>query len=154
MPIAPAGPYRRRYVRFAELWDVDGWRVKIYSLTRTSTPLPPELLDSGKRIAEAQLALATRDDPCNHGVAILTVHEGQHGDYVLIDWWSDNDILRHHNYGAPKGGEMAHQWPGPASCVWELAIIGFERAAWIEHVLSPVGPDLASYLAVQMNADV
>ena len=36
----------------------------------------------------------------------------------------------------------------PTGCVWELAIVDFERRAWIEDVLanSP-GPDLERYLA-------
>jgi hypothetical protein len=129
--------------------------VKVYALTRTGTHLPPALLDRGKRVAQRRLAIASRKDLRHHGLAVVTVHEGQVGDYVLVDWWSDNDILRHHNYGAPKGGEMAHQWPGPGACVWELAIAGFERAAWIEHVLSPPdGPNLGRYLAARMDADV
>ena len=69
--------------------------------------LSPTLLDSARRVAQRRLAMASQEDPRHHGLAVLTVHEGQDGDYVLVDWWSDNDILRHHNYGAPKGGEDA-----------------------------------------------
>ena len=155
MSLTPLGPYRPRHVRFLELWEDSGWLVKVYALTRAGTPLPPGLLDTAKRIARTQLLRAMQDDPRHHGLAVLTIHEGQDGDYVLVDWWSDNDILRHHNYGGPKGAAMAHQWPGPAACVWELAITGFERAAWIEHVLSPPGgPDLRAYLAAQLDGVV
>ena len=36
----------------------------------------------------------------------------------------------------------------PAGCVWELAVVDFERRAWIEDVLAnPDGPDLERYLA-------
>lgn len=129
--------------------------MKVYSLTRTGMPLTPRLLNAAKLIARTQLARAMLDDPRHHGLAILTVHEGQNGDYVLVDWWSDNDILRHHNYGGPKGAELAHQWPGPAACVWELAITGFERAAWIEYVLSPLGgPDLPAYFTAHLDGAV
>ena len=43
----------------------------------------------------------------------------------------------------------------PAGCVWELAIVDFERRAWIEDVLSnPDGPDLERYLGRRLDADV
>jgi len=76
---------------------------------------------------------------------------------VLIDWWSDNDILRHYNYGAPKGhgGQLAYHWPGPGACVWEMAITAFERQAWIDHVMQPPGQaDLDAYLAAWLDGDV
>ena len=40
--------------------------------------------------------------------------------------------------------ELRRPWIG---CVWELAPLGHERAAWIGHVLAPERPDLAGYLA-------
>jgi len=40
--------------------------------------------------------------------------------------------------------ELTRPWIG---CVWELAPLGHERAAWVTHVLSPARPDLAGYLA-------
>ncbi len=39
---------------------------------------------------------------------------------------------------------LSRPWIG---CVWELAPLGHERAAWIRHVLRPGRPDLAGYLA-------
>jgi hypothetical protein len=39
------------------------------------------------------------------------------------------------------------QWT-PAGCVYELAIVEFERRAWIEDVIgNPDGPDLDRYLS-------
>jgi hypothetical protein len=39
------------------------------------------------------------------------------------------------------------QW-APAGCVYELAIIEFERRAWIEDVIgNPEGPNLDLYLS-------
>ena len=156
MPPIPSGPYRPRHVRFVELWEVDGWRVKIYMLTMDGGLPSPMLMHMAKTTAQSRLDLAADQDSHHHGLAVLTVHEGEDGDYVLVDWWSDNSILRHHNYGAPKGSsEMLRQWPGPGACIWEMAITQFERAAWIEHVLSPPdGPDLAGYLAAHLDGPV
>jgi hypothetical protein len=36
-----------------------------------------------------------------------------------------------------------------------LAVVAYERDAWVQHVLlNPGGPDLDAYLAQQLNADV
>ena len=44
---------------------------------------------------------------------------------------------------------------GPLACVWDMAVIAYERDAWVQHVLmNPGGPDLDAYLAQQLNADV
>ncbi len=40
--------------------------------------------------------------------------------------------------------ELTKPWIG---CVWELAPLGHERAAWIRHVLKPPRPDVDAYLA-------
>jgi hypothetical protein len=43
------------------------------------------------------------------------------------------------------------QWT-PAGCVYELAIVEFERRAWIEDVIgNPDGPNLDLYLARRFN---
>ena len=43
----------------------------------------------------------------------------------------------------------------PTGCVWELAIVDFERRAWIEDVLlNPPGPDLERYLERRLDEDV
>jgi hypothetical protein len=39
---------------------------------------------------------------------------------------------------------LDRRWVG---CVWELAPLGHERSAWVQHVLQPKTPDLDGYLA-------
>ncbi len=38
-------------------------------------------------------------------------------------------------------------FPSPVACVWDLAVMAFEREAWIEFVLKPAEPDIDAYLA-------
>ena len=42
------------------------------------------------------------------------------------------------------------------ACVWDLAVLAFEREAWLATVLAnpTKKPDIKAYLARQMNADV
>jgi hypothetical protein len=43
---------------------------------------------------------------------------------------------------------------GPAACVWDLRVIGFERDAWLSKVLrNPGGPDIDAYLDEHLNED-
>ena len=43
---------------------------------------------------------------------------------------------------------------GPAACVWDLRVIGFERDAWLSKVLrNPSGPDIDAYLSERLNED-
>ena len=64
--------------------------------------------------------------------------------------------MQHHLFGAKKGGAFEYQQPqGAGFCVWELAVIWFEREAWVKHVLQQAeSPDLEGYLNERMNADV
>lgn len=54
-----------------------------------------------------------------------------------------------------RPSEIAVETGDLMACTWELAVIGFERDAWLQTVLrNPGGPDLDAYCAVQMNAEV
>jgi hypothetical protein len=43
---------------------------------------------------------------------------------------------------------------GPMACTYELAVVCFERQAWVDCVLAAPQPDLAAYLAARFNGDV
>ena len=43
----------------------------------------------------------------------------------------------------------------PIACAWDLSVIAFERAAWVQHMLAnPRGPDLEAYLVAQLDEAV
>jgi hypothetical protein len=157
MTIEVSEPYCPRSIGFLELWEVRGWRVKIYGIAKAGETPAPALVEAAKRIAAERLPEKALG-PQHYGVAFIIIHEGANGDYVLVDWWSDQDIVQHHLYGAPKGhgGELEYGWPeGAGFCVWELAVCCFEREAWLDCVLKrPGDPDLEAYLSRRMNKDV
>lgn len=143
----PFTPYERRYVTRLGLWQVDDWQVKAYGLARSDAPPRAAL------VAEAQSAVADAlPDPAvtedRYGVGFVIVHEGADGDYVLVDHWFGENMLRNQVYW-----RRAHEpalWPappdGPTVCVWELAVLAHERQAWIDEVLEPDRGGLPSYL--------
>ena len=93
-----------------------------------------------------------------YGVGFVGVHDAGSGCYAFVDWWADDNELHHHAFASP-GDRPEAMAPvtteGSIGCVWDLAVIAFEREAWLEAVLcNPCGPDLDRYLAAELHADV
>ncbi|HVL78056.1 MAG TPA: hypothetical protein VM346_02095 [Sphingomicrobium sp.] len=142
--------YSERPLSFLELWRPPGWTIKVYGLSAIGSAPRQELIDRAKRVAARRLAAGPR----GHGVGWLLIHEGEDGDYVLIDWWVGQDMIQHHLYGAPRGkNRLRYRWPdGDAFCVWELPVCWFEREAWVRHVLSRgPGADMDAYLEERLE---
>jgi hypothetical protein len=58
---------------------------------------------------------------------------------IIVDWWENENELRHRVFKAvPEAPEAFREitHTGESFCVWELAVIGFEREAWINTVLA------------------
>ena len=148
-------PYTRRPVRFLELWEWQGWRMKVYGISAFSEFPPRHRIDEVKNIAKQRLPQPAITDT-HYGVGYIIVHEGLIGDFGFVNWWWSQDIVQHHIYGAKKGEPLAYRYPeGAGFCVWELAVCWFEREAWVREVLmKPQPTDFAGYLAARMHADV
>lgn len=148
-------PYQTRPVRFLELLEYGGWRLKVYGISATGEFPNSDLVEQARGIARAHLPKEAITDQ-QYGVGFVIVHEGAVGDYVFVDWWWANDIVQHHLFGAKKGGGFEYRQPeGAGFCVWELAVIWFEREAWVKHILQKAkSPDLEGYLNERMNVDV
>ncbi len=75
-----------------------------------------------------------------------------------MGWWANENELFFHVYAANH--TTPNQWQylnsaGPIACVWDMAVVAYERDAWVQHVLmNPGGPDIEAYLAAQLNVDV
>lgn len=148
-------PYRTRPIRFLELYEADGWRLKVYGISATRDRPMARLVVAAKGVARQYLpSPAVQVD--RYGVGTLIVHEGADGNWVLLDWWVGENMLQHHVYASPldEPERLAYISPtGLAACVWELYVLGFERQAWIDTVLAnPDRPDLDAYLARQIAA--
>jgi hypothetical protein len=144
-------PYRTRNVEFLELWEWFGWRIKVYGINHPSQAL----IDATKVKARERLPLpAVTSD--RYGIGYIIVHQGAVGNYGFVNWWTGQDIVQHHLYGAPKGQALRYQYPeGAGYCVWELAVCWFERQAWVQTVLATGEPtDFKAYLECRMKADV
>lgn len=148
-------PYKPRTIEFHQYVRVDGWTVKVYTITNRSSFASKAVLATAMQKLSEWLTRASDLDHPKYNSAFLVVHEGVDGVWTLINWWLGGEMLQSHtfftDYEKPdtfvevlKTGFMA--------CVWEMEVIAFERAMWIEHVLKKATrPDIESYLNEQLR---
>lgn len=146
--------YRLRHVRFLELWEAVGWRLKVYGISLSRLTPSDALVRAAKSMARGHLPVPAVTDH-RYGVGFLGVHEGDGSNLVFLDWWADVNELRHHvfvSYPAAPEALVDATPTGLAGCVWDLRLLGFERDAWVDTVLNASGdPDLERYLAQRFD---
>jgi hypothetical protein len=72
-----------------------------------------------------------------------------------FDYWGNEDELFHHVF-LPRSYDpdtLALATSSDLStCVWDLHLLSFERAAWIRHILCKANaPDFRGYLGERLN---
>lgn len=158
MTMQLSAPYKTRPIRFLELWQHEGWRVKVYGFAAASERPSQELVDAIKGLAAETLPTPAVDEH-RYGVAFLYAHQGQGGGgFAAVNWWGNENELFHFQYESPAGAlsdlRSIAETGGTMGCVWDLAVIEHERKAWMECVLvNEGGPDLDAYLARVLEAD-
>lgn len=146
--------YQPRPVSFLELWQPSNWQMKVYGIAY-GPPRPEQpLVTIAKSLAEPLLESARE----HYGVGFMGIHQGKTAHFIFVDWWARENELNHHVFTStlerPKqfsdetaGGVMA--------CVWDLAVIQFERAAWIDTVLKTGGREgFGAYLSRRLEGEV
>ena len=173
-PIELSGPYRPRPIRWLGRPELAGWKVKVYGISVAGERPHPELLDEGKAIARGVLSTLGTDPSgkgegsgspqesgslsldVGYGVAVLIVHEARDGNFVLVGWWTGENMLCQRVFHAEPESPLEFTdigTTGIVGCVWELAVLSFERDAWVECVLAPPEPDVEAYLVRSFEAD-
>jgi hypothetical protein len=150
------GAYRPRAISFLKLHEAAGWRLKFYGITIEGGPPRPELVTVAEALAPSILPSPAvhsgGGDPHDidrYGVGFVILHDAKDYAFALFDWWAGENELHQRIYSSlPTRLGTMRPHPTPAiGCVWELAVIDFERRAWLEHVLArPEGPDIEAYL--------
>jgi hypothetical protein len=149
-------PYEPRPVRFIRRVDMDGWRLKLYGIALAGKEPREDLVAATRELAATILPRPAVSDR-RYGVGFATAHDAATACIALVYWWQSENELHQRIYVAPKDDPKAleqvpHQ---PAGCVWELAVVDFERRAWIEDVLAnPAGADIERYLKRRLDEDV
>lgn len=140
--------YRPRTYSFLDQWEFPGWRMKVCGIAHERERPSQRLVRAARRIAEEEL----RHTPAwiNHyGVGFIVVHQGRTGNFVLVDYWADENELHNHVYASTGEDYESFEYLTPlgvAACAWDLKAIWHEREAWRQCVLEPATPDFDAYL--------
>lgn len=140
-------PYAPRPTRLHQLIRPAGWTLKLYGISYGRRAVDERLLTAASSAAATVLPAA--DKPDVFGIGFVIAHQGQHAEWVLIDWWQAGGILAQRIVSRPYGSDdpLAQAPPHLLACVWELRITTFERDAWVKFVLAqPSRPNFSAYL--------
>lgn len=142
------GPHADRPTEFLGVWQLGGWRVKVFGVAYEGETVAPRLLDDAKSLAARALPQPAADGS-RYGVGFVVVHDGRGGNWVLVDWWANdnelNQVLYQSSDEAPS--DFEHVTSGLISCVHEMKVIVHEYEAWLTTFLAnPDGPDVEAYL--------
>jgi hypothetical protein len=145
--------YAPRSVRTLDHEKVDDWTVKRYAVSALRES-PPEEVHAFARDAVRRSLPAPYPEGPSHGFSV--VHEDEDGVYVVVGWWSANRLILHTRTWLADWSDLTRLTEAPAhatACIWEMAAMGRERDAWVEHVVRRDPPDHESYLAAVINGE-
>ncbi len=149
--------YQKRPIRFVEIFEVGQWKFKVYSISSKGELAAVKFISKAKNEVQIWIQLNETNAFKKHGFGTLILHEFSGGCFAIINWWIDENMLQHYVYLTKNESEPFQLFSsnGIVTCVWESAVIWFERNAWVKHVLqNNQKPDFESYLQEQLNEDV
>jgi len=140
--------FQPRRVYPLEVWRPETRVLKIYSVELEGRKISKEDVVSAKKLSEGIIASWEREDENTHGLGFIALHMARDYDYLLVQMWTDNNIMRLITLYSPCGGSFRETAIISAGCVWELAVICHERSAWLRHMLrADSRPDPAAWEA-------
>lgn len=140
--------YAPRHIAPLPLWQVAQFRLKPYMIRAEGRACDPATLTTTLTAAQDHIAtmLAAAALAPHDGLGFVTVHLGKDADWLLCDCWVNGDALAHMLARAEKGAAAFAPPAAPLmACVWEMAVMIHERAAWISTMMTQT-PDPAAYL--------
>lgn len=150
-------PYRPRAVVDLGLWDIEPLRLKVYGIRYDGDTIDDALVTAARTVVEARVA-ESAPRTLHHGLGFAGVHQGKTAHFVFVDWWAEENEIHHHVYvsSLESPEELIYATPtGISACTWDLRVIGFERDAWVEHMMNASAPpDPEGYLAARCPGPV
>lgn len=144
--------YMSRAIKFKGVKAVNDWKIKVYSIIYDENSFSEALENESIHLLHRVLTDINSD---TYGLGFLIVHHGKDSNFVLFDWWCNENELQHLVYYSSKinPGILKKQSIGASiACVWDLQVINHERNAWVKHMMRK-NPDRAGYLKSYINGD-
>ncbi|MEV6753904.1 hypothetical protein [Streptomyces sp. NPDC051214] len=137
--LALADGHHARTARPLGVREAGGHLVKVYAVEAPGRQVTGRDEESGLALAGAHLGLGHARGSA--GLAVLILHAGGDGDYVLVQTWIEGYMSDLAVFVGPAGepGELRPGRAGLAPCVWEAAVLTHERDAFVRCVLDGSG---------------
>jgi hypothetical protein len=145
--------YTPRFFGRLDTWCFGGWALKVYSIS-TAAPDTKPALDPGfvaAAHAYVEASLARMNVTPHYAAGFVILHHGSAAKSLLTQWWTNECVCLQHVAQSAFTGPPRFA-PAPQelmACVYELAVIDFERRAWVSTAMSgrPVEDYLRTWLA-------
>jgi len=137
--------YRPRRIRFHQVLGLDGWRLKLYSISFDGSDISWDDFDGGLALARSALPRPAAEEG-RPGVGFVIAHHGDGIDYAVVSWWDRENELPTRVFACACGNGWRPASGGESFCVWDLEVIWAEREVYLETFLSGTPPDPAGYL--------
>lgn len=128
--------YKKRDIQFQGIRTIKDWKIKTYSICYDRESFSKELEKESMQLLETELPEITY---YNYGIGFMITHHGKDSNFVLLDWWCNENELQQQVYYSAKEtpAKLKKQNSNaPIACVWDLIIINFERNAWVEYMMT------------------
>jgi hypothetical protein len=150
--------YKTRPIRFLEIYTLQDWKIKIYSISVRLTLVDAQNIENAKQLLHVWLQDSEIYPLETYKIATLILHEGKEGCFAIINWWISENMLQQFVYLA-KNEQPAefklYSNNGIFTCVWEMEVLWFEKNAWVKNILMKVDkPDVEAYLDEHLNVDI
>ncbi|HEY5553018.1 MAG TPA: VOC family protein, partial [Opitutaceae bacterium] len=150
---APWHEYSPRPTRAMGVLEKRGWRLKRYRIHAPGRDFDGQDWEKGIDSIAGLLPQPPRAAG-RAGAGFVIEHPGHGVDYLVLCWWdSENELFNRVLTCDPSTpGAWMLATSGTTACVWDLAVVNFERDSWVETMLC-AKPDADAYLARVFSAD-
>lgn len=149
--------YQTRKIRYKQLVEVEGWKIKVYTLMKQGSFEHEAFYQNVLSELPSWLKIKNGFNDSNDQIAFLILHVGTEGIFSLVNWWVGKNMLNTHIFLTDHDNTNSFKkisGNGLAPCTWELEIINHERVSWTNHVLKPESPDFDAYLRDVINKEL
>lgn len=150
----PIELYRPRAVAYRGIWRAGNIRFKIYDLLAEGQAVCADTVAAARWFLDGEVLDRVAAMGESNGLGFVILHPGDLGLTIAAQWWVQGSVLCQHNYRKAYDAEAPMDTVARpvVGCVWELAILQAEQAAW-RATMMRAEPDPAAYLEARVGFD-
>jgi hypothetical protein len=142
--------YENRNILYSDLFQTNGWKFKVYTVTHKNNTPPDEKIRSiAEHLTIESLESYGKKMP-GYGAGYIILHKGMDMNLLVINWWTGENMRCTVAYLSRINNPYEFidvTESGCTVCVWDDLIHRFERDSWVENILSKSkNPDMDGYI--------